>query len=117
MMTSRLLFFSLFMLISVFISSLAQVLLKKEAIEEHENVIKEYVNPRVIIAYSVFLVATFITIYAYKGVPLSLGPILEATGYIYATVFGVKFFGEKVSKRKIVSLGLIIIGIVVFACF
>ena len=34
--------------------------------------------------------------YAYKYVPLSLGPMLEACGYIFVTVLGVCILKEKV---------------------
>ena len=44
-----------------------------------------------------------------------MGPVLEATSYIYVTFFGVKIFGEKINKKKIMSLVLIIGGIVVYS--
>ena len=39
-----------------------------------------------------FVGCTFLTMLAYKGIPLSLGPVLEATSYLYVTVFGVTIF-------------------------
>ena len=58
---------------------------------------------------------TFLSILAYKGIPLSMGPILEATSYIYVTIFGVVIFKEKMNLKKVVALGMIIVGIVVYA--
>ena len=55
------------------------------------------------------------SIVAYKGIPLSMGPILEATSYIYVTFFGVRIFKEKLNEKKILALVLIIIGIVLYA--
>lgn len=107
-------FYAAFLLLSVFVSSISQVLLKKSAMEKHGSVIEEYLNPKVIIAYAIFFGATFLSMYAYKGIPLSLGPVLEATGYFYVTFFGARFFGEKVTKRKIAALALIILGIAVY---
>jgi len=52
---------------------------------------------------------------AYQGIPLSLGPVLEATSYLYVTVFGVTIFHEHVGREKIVALALIVAGILVFA--
>lgn len=43
-----------------------------------------------------------------------MGPILEATSYIYVTFFGVKIFKEKLNRKKCIALGLIIVGIVVY---
>jgi drug/metabolite transporter (DMT)-like permease len=68
----------------------------------------------VITAYCIFVCSTFLSIYAYRGIPLSLGPILEATSYIYVTIFGVKIFGEKLNKKKLLALGLIFAGILVY---
>ena len=103
------------MLAGTFISAVAQVLLKKEAQVRHGSVIEEYLNPRVIIAYIIFFGATFLSIFAYRVVPLSMGPILEATGYIWVTIFGVTIFRERMNKTKIIALGLIIVGIVVYS--
>ena len=44
-----------------------------------------------------------------------MGPILEATGYIYVTIFGVAIFHEKLNLRKCIALGLILAGIAVYA--
>jgi len=103
------------MLAGTFISAVAQVLLKKEAQVKHGSVIEEYLNPRVIIAYIIFFGATFLSIFAYRVVPLSMEPILEATGYIWVTIFGVTIFRERMNKTKIIALGLIIAGIVVYS--
>ena len=90
-------------------------MLKKSAMKQYESKIKEYMNPLVIIAYIMFVGTTFLSIIAYKGIPLSMGPILEATSYIYVTFFGVKIFKEKLNSKKIIALALIIVGIVVYA--
>lgn len=109
--------YSCVLLFGVFISAISQVILKKAAMKEHESVIKEYFNFPVIFAYTIFVVSTFMSIIAYKGIPLSMGPVLEATSYIYVTFFGVKIFGEKINKKKVVSLILIIGGIIVYSVF
>ena len=115
-MNSTIAFYSIFLLIAVFISSVSQILLKKAALKDYGgSKIREYLNPLVITAYAIFFVATFADIYAYKVVPLSMGPILEATGYIYVTLFGVKFFNEKINKGKIIALILILCGIAVYS--
>lgn len=114
-MTENSLFYIIIFLSGVFVSAISQVLLKKEAMKEHGSVLKEYLNPRVIIAYGIFFGATLLSILAYKGIPLSLGPVLEATSYIYITFFGVVIFKERMNTRKILAVCLIISGILVFA--
>ena len=103
------------LLFGVFISSVSQVLLKKASAKKYANRILEYLNAPVIIAYGIFFLSTFLTIISYREVPLSLGAVLEATSYIYVTVFGVTIFKERITKRKLLALGLIICGIVISA--
>ena len=103
------------LLAGVFISAISQVLLKKEALKEHTTFISEYLNVRVILAYTMFIGSTLLSIMAYKGIPLSMGPVPEATGYIYVTFFGVRIFKERINWKKIIALGLIIGGIVVYS--
>lgn len=103
------------LLLGVFISAVSQVLLKKAALKTYRNKLAEYLNPLVIIAYAMFVGTTFLSIFAYKGIPLSMGPILEATSYIYVTVFGIMIFQEKMSRMKWASLALILTGIVIYS--
>lgn len=102
-------------LTSVFISSLSQVLLKKSAMEEHESTLAEYLNWKVIVAYAIFVLATLLFTLAYRTIPLSMGPLLDATGYLYVTAFGVLIFGEKLDVRKLIALAIIICGIIIYS--
>ena len=114
-MDKTVLLYSCILLFGVFVAAISQVMLKKAAQKNYESKIKEYLNPLVIIAYVIFVGTTFLSIIAYKGIPLSMGPVLEATSYIYVTIFGVTIFKEKIGKKKLVALGLIIAGIIVYS--
>ena len=116
-MTGSEIFYSLILILGVLISSVSQVLLKKSALKEHKGFVREYLNPYVIGAYCLFVLATFMTIYAFKGIPLSYGPILESTGYFFITVFGIIFFKERLNIRKITGILLILLGIVIYSVF
>ena len=108
-------FFCAFLLLSgVFISSISQVMLKKASMKKYKSPIFEYLNPMVIFAYMLFFGTTFLSILAYRGIPLSMGPVLESTSYIYVTFFGVVLFKERITKRKLWGLFLIITGIAVY---
>ncbi len=111
------LFYAILLLLGVFISSISQVLLKKAAQRKYDSRIKEYLNLQVVLAYFLFFGTTVLAVYAYKGIPLSWGPILESTGYIYVTFFGITIFHEKMSVKKILSLLLILAGIAIYAIF
>ncbi|MDO4483869.1 MAG: multidrug ABC transporter [Clostridia bacterium] len=100
---------------SVFLASVSQVLLKKAAQREHKSVLAEYLDPRVIVGYGLFFVCTLLTMIAYRGIPMSFGPVLETTGYIYVTVFGITIFHEKMNPLKYIALGMILAGILIYA--
>lgn len=102
-------------LFGTFISAISQVLLKKAAMKEYDSFLQEYLNPRVIIAYAIFFLATLCSVFAYRGIPLTMGGVLEATSYIYVTFFGVKIFHESVNAKKLFALALIIAGIVIYS--
>lgn len=100
---------------SVFFAAISQVMLKKAALKKYPSVIQEYLNPLVFVAYFIFFMTTFLSMLAYKGIPLSLGPVLETTSYIYITVFGVWIFKEKLNTKKILALCLIVAGVIVYS--
>ena len=114
-MSSKVLIYSGILLLGVFISSISQVMLKKASLRKYDNFLQEYLNPLVLGAYVIFFGTTFLSIFAYKVIPLSLGPALEATSYIYITFFGVVIFKEKLTKKKVFSLILIVAGILIYS--
>ena len=110
-------FYAGLLLFGVFISSISQVLLKKAAQRHYDSWIREYLNFPVLFAYFLFFATTLLSIYAYKGIPLSWGPILESTGYFYISIFGITIFHESINRKKIFALLLILCGIAVYAMF
>lgn len=116
-MSTTMLAYSGILLVSVFVSAISQVILKKAALKTYSSTLREYLNAPVIFAYVLFVGCTLLTILAYQGIPLSLGPVLEATSYIYVMIFGAVFFKEKITSRKIIALGIIITGIIIYALF
>lgn len=107
--------YTIIFLISVLVSSISQILLKKSAREQYTNFLREYLNPHVIIAYGMFFISTFLTMYAYKKVPLSFGTLLEAVGYIYVPVLSYFFLEEKITRKKLLGAAFIIAGISCYA--
>ncbi len=102
-------------IISVLISSVAQVMLKAEADKKHESRLKEYLNPMVITAYGIFFLSTFLTMYALKYVPLTYSPIIEPLSYIFVPVIGVLVLKEKISGRRLLGIAVMLVGIVIFS--
>ena len=99
---------------SVLISSFSQVLLKIAANKKYENRIREYLNPIVIIAYGIFFLSTLLTMFALKYVPLTMSPIVESASYIFVPVFGVLMLKEKISRRRLLGMAVMIAGIMIF---
>lgn len=99
----------------VLISSVSQIMLKKSARKEYPSKIKEYLNPLVIFAYFLFFGSTLISMYALRVVPLSMSPILESGGYIFVAVLSFFFLNEKLTKKQLLGIALIIAGIAVYS--
>lgn len=100
---------------SVLISAISQIILKKSAQKQYPSVLKEYLNLRVIIAYGLFFVSTILTIIALRVVPLSLQPILESTSYIYVSIMGFFLLKEHFTKRKVLGLICILLGVMIYS--
>ncbi|MCX4339838.1 MAG: EamA family transporter [Lachnospiraceae bacterium] len=100
-------------LLSVLISSVSQIILKTSADRQYESKIKEYLNFRVIAAYGIFFVSSVMTILAYNGVPLSMGAVLETTGYLWVTLLGHLILKEKITICKIIGLVIIMLGVMI----
>ncbi len=82
---------------------------------KHKKLLAEYLNPFTIIAYTIFIVATFLTIFSYKEVPLSMAPILGASEYFFVAALSRIFLGEKLNTKKAIGLCVIVVGIVMYS--
>lgn len=112
---NKILIYSGIYILGVVISAFAQILLKKSANIKRESKIKEYLNFKTIFAYAIFFGATLCTVVAYKYVPLSMGPILGITEYLFIAILSYCLLKEKVSKRKLIGLIIIMLGVLVFS--
>ena len=83
---NKVLIYSGIYILGVIVSAVAQILLKKSADVKRENKLKEYLNFKTIFAYGIFFAATLCTVIAYKYVPLSMGPVLGTTEYIFVAI-------------------------------
>jgi drug/metabolite transporter (DMT)-like permease len=108
-------FFYILMGGGVFISSAAQILLKKSAQKERESAIREYLNRLVITGYLILFAAMCVAIVAYRVVPLKYGAIIESLGYVFVMLLSAAFLKEKITPRKLLGNIIIIAGIVVFS--
>lgn len=116
MMNDKWFYISIY-IFAVFLSSVSQIMLKRSASIKRSTKLMEYLNIMVISAYMLFFISIFITIFAYKVLPLSLGPVLESTSYLFIMILSVTFLKEKISKKKLLGIALIIVGGIVSTYF
>ena len=92
------------LIFSVVVAAFAQILLKKSAEKTYTSPIKEYLNAYVIFGYGLMFLSMFITIMAYSG--------LEFTNVVMFLSY--LFFKEKITKRKLLGMAVIMAGIFVY---
>ena len=112
---NNMLFYTILFLVSVFISSISQIILKKAATKYYDAWYKAYLNFPVIFAYSLFVVSTVCSVIALKKLPLSLSPMWQSMGQIFVVVLSYFFLHEKITKAKLKGIGIIILGIILFS--
>ena len=107
--------FFLIALSSVLIADVSQIILKKAAVKDYKHWYQAYLNFPVIFSYSLFLISTVCSVIALKRLPLSLSPMWQSMGQIFVALLSYIFLHEKLSKKKILGICVIILGIVVFS--
>lgn len=103
------------MLFGVLIAAVSQIMLKKAAMQVYPRWIDQYLNVRVIVAYGIFVLSTVCSVVAYQRVPLSMTPVWNASGQLFVTLFAYLLLGERPSRRKLLGLGIVVLGIVIFS--
>ena len=107
--------FILIAIVNVFISSFSQILLKSSANEKKESFIKNFLNFKVIVAYTIFFGVMLINaLFVFKYIELSQISIVEALGYIFVPILSYLILKEKLNKTKIYGIIIIVIGVVMY---
>lgn len=104
----------LILICSVVMASFSQILLKKSALIKYDSIIKEYLNPYVIIGYGMLFGSMLATIVAFHKLEYKNGPMIESLGFVLVMFLSFLIFKEKLTKRKIVGTLLILVGIIIF---
>lgn len=100
-------------LFSVFISSMAHILLKKGSSSELKCS-KFKKNIVVLSSYSVFVISAVITTIALGGVEYKFTVVLESFSFIFILLFSKIYLKESITKKKLIGNSLIILGIIIF---
>jgi multidrug transporter EmrE-like cation transporter len=93
----------------------SQTLLKVGANQAHEKrLVFAYVNPYTLIAYGLYIVATIFTVYALKDTPLKLFYSTTSLKFVLILILSKLILREKIDYRKIIAVGLIVCGVIIF---
>ncbi|HGA1021187.1 TPA: EamA family transporter [Bacillus cereus] len=106
--------YMLLFIFGIILANYSQILLKKATLQQYDSRIKEYVNPYVIIGYSLFVINAGLNVIVMKGMALKQASALESLSYIIILIFGWYFLGEKITKRKLIGNMIIIVGVIVY---
>lgn len=106
----------LFALISIFLTGIAQTLLKIGAKKKNSNnqLISSYANTYVVFAYGLLFAVTIFSVYALKEISLKVFYSLTSVTFFIVMIFSYFVLKEPVNKMQILGVGLIVFGIIVF---
>ena len=104
----------LLLVLSVVVASFSQILLKKSTQKTFPSVVREYLNIYVITGYGMMVVSTLLTVGGYIGLEFKSGAVIESLGFVLVMFLSRFFFGEKITKKKLLGNSLILLGIFVF---
>ena len=100
---------------SVFLAACAQMLLKQGARQQYNTWWRRYINGWVIGGYAIMLSTMMMNIFAMsRGVEVKEVSIIESMSYLFVPILSFAIFNERLTWRKIIAIGVIIIGIIVF---
>ena len=100
--------------LSVFIATVSQILLKKSANKEYNSRIKEYFNIFVIIGYGLFFCSSVLTIFSLKGITIAHSTILESLSYILVPTLSYLLLHERINSKQFIGMIIIVIGIIIY---
>ena len=102
------------MILCALLSAFSQILLKKSTLEKHRSPIFNYLNPKVITAYSIFALTLLLNIYAFTGIEYKFASILNATAYFFTMFLSWLLLHDKISLNCFWGNCLIVIGIIIY---
>ncbi len=106
--------YHLILLISVTISAISQLLMKKGAMSVQKNWLSVYLNVFTVSGYALLFSTTLINLYVFKFVELSSIVFFLPLTYIVIGLFSFVIFKEKITINTIIASLLIILGIVIY---
>lgn len=101
--------------VAVFLATAGQILLKRSANDTvgREGFWRKFFNLRVISSYGLLFLSLFCNQIALRQVPMTVLPCITATSFIWVFLFGFCILRERPTKRKIIGVAIILLGIAI----
>ncbi|SMG46752.1 EamA family transporter [Paenibacillus aquistagni] len=100
-------------LILVITNSVAQVFLKLGAVQNKPTLLI-IINIYTIIGYSLFFLATLLSVYLLKFISFKELTVIIALNYVFTFLLSILLLKERFTGRKVLSNLLIVSGVIVF---
>ena len=99
---------------AVALSAASQMLLKKAAKTDYSSPVREYLNIWVIGGYGLLVLSMLSVVFACRGIEMKNIPVIESLGFPLVMLLGRVFYGERLTKNKVIGMGVIMLGVAVF---
>lgn len=103
------------LMFNVLLSCISQVILKLEANKPHATKMSEIVNKGVFLGYTIFLTITLVNVFMYRYVEFNLILVIESLAYVFVPLISYKVFKEKLNKKQLIGLMIIVAGVIMYA--
>lgn len=107
--------FYILVILSVFAAACAQMLLKQGARRNYAGFWHQYLNPWVIGGYAIMACSLVLNIFCMShGVQVQEVSVMESLGYLFVPCLAFMLFKEKITRRKVGAIAIIICGVILF---
>lgn len=106
--------YMLILFLGTFFTAFSQLLLKLSAGRKYKSPIFEYLNWRVITAYGIFVGVLLLNTYAFTGIDMKYGSVIDTFSYVFVMLLSYFILKEQFNKGKIIGNLIIIAGILVY---
>jgi len=107
----------LLLLLAILLTGTSQVLMKIGSVKYGKGkfpVLRTYLNIPTLIAYSLFLVITVLSVIVLRDIPLKVFYAISSLNFLVVTAFSFWLLHEKIDRNMILALALIVLGVLVF---
>ncbi len=101
------------MCLSIVLASISQILLKTAAKITNKGFIWDYLNSKVIVAYTILFITTIISVLALRYIPIYVAASMEALSQGSIAILGRVVLKERITKRKRWGIMFIMVGVAI----